>query len=268
MKRDPDGARRPAAGFRGKVEIDFARCNLDGACVDACPTPALRLEREGNGQQARFTIDHGHCVFCGLCEEACPDGTIRLGVEFELAAIDRAGLVTTAIYGGDGGGTETAVAAPRARGLLDRLGRPMRLLHLDAGSCNGCEQELAAASAPGYDLARLGVELVASPHAADGLLVTGTVTPALEEAVRRAFAALRPGAVVIAVGACAIGGGIFAGTEPALGGLDDLVPVDVWIPGCPPRPAAILHGLRVALGRVPPGLSATTWRGDFPASDR
>jgi len=268
--RYPEDPGRPARGFRGKVDVDFTRCTLDGACVDACPTPALRIEGKPGRAGARLMLDHGHCVFCGLCEEACDNGAIRLTAEFELAVTARPDLISTAIYGGRGdAGTTTAKASePRRRSLLERLGRPLQLVHIDAGSCNGCELELAATTSPRHDLARLGVELTASPHAADGLLVTGPVTPAMAEPLRSAHAALRAGARVLAVGACAIGGGIFRAAEPALVGLEELIPVDVWIPGCPPRPEAILHGLLVALGRATPSLTATTWRGDFPASDR
>ena len=133
---------------------------------------------------------------------------------------------------------------------------------VDAGSCNGCELEIAATTNPIYDLERFGIHLVASPRHADLLLVTGPVTRNMEVALRRTYDAAPEPRVVVAVGACGCSGGIFAeGTYAAVGGVDRVVPVDVYIPGCPPRPQAILYGLLVAMGvreaRVGPVVAAS-----------
>ena len=130
------------------------------------------------------------------------------------------------------------------------LSRSLHLRHLDAGSCNACDWELVALLAPYYDLRRLGIDFVASPRHADGVIVTGPVTRNLEAAVRRTWEAVPDPRVVIAVGACAGSGGIVGTSYASAGGVDRVLPVDVYIPGCPPRPEAILFGILVAVGRL------------------
>lgn len=126
-----------------------------------------------------------------------------------------------------------------------------KLRHLDAGSCNGCEAELAALLGPFYDLQRFGIDLVASPRHADGLLLTGPVTRHLEEAVRMTDEATPRPRLVIAVGDCACTGGFCAGSFAVHRGAGAVLAVDVRIPGCPPEPREILRGLLEALGRGP-----------------
>ena len=133
--------------------------------------------------------------------------------------------------------------------IRGRLGRSLHVRQVDAGSCNACEMEIAATTNPIYDLERFGVHLVASPRHADLLLVTGPVTRNMEIALRRTYEAAPDPRIVVAVGACGCSGGIFGeGTYAAVGGVDRVLPVDVYIPGCPPRPQAILNGLLVAMG--------------------
>ncbi|MGZ8439050.1 MAG: NADH-quinone oxidoreductase subunit B family protein [Candidatus Limnocylindrales bacterium] len=147
------------------------------------------------------------------------------------------------------------VAARRLRQTIGRtLGRSIHVRHLDAGSCNGCEWEITALLNPYHDVQRLGIDFVASPRHADLLLVTGIMTRNLEEAARRTYEAMPGPRLVVAVGACAISGGVFAGTYAGRNGIADVLPVDVLVPGCPPRPEALIHGLLVALGRLEPGL--------------
>ena len=130
-----------------------------------------------------------------------------------------------------------------------RLGRSLAIRQIDAGSCNACELEIHALGNPYYDFARFGLHFVASPRHADVLLVTGPVTRNMEIALRRTYEAAPEPRIVVAVGACGCSGGIFGeGTYAALGGVDRVVPVDVYIPGCPPCPQAILNGLLVAMG--------------------
>jgi Ni,Fe-hydrogenase III small subunit len=127
--------------------------------------------------------------------------------------------------------------------------RSLQIRHLDVGSCNGCDWEINALLNPIYDLQRFGLDFVASPRHADCLLVTGAVTRNLEPALWATYEATPDPRLVIAVGACASGGGIVTGSYAVAGGVDRRLPVDVYIPGCPPRPQAILHGLLVALDR-------------------
>src|SRR6187455_746487 len=133
--------------------------------------------------------------------------------------------------------------------IRDILGRALCIRHIDAGSCNGCELEIHALGNPLYNLEGLGIHFVASPRHADLLLVTGPVTRNMEIALRRTYEAAPEPRIVVAVGACGCSGGIFGeGTYAAVGGVDRVVPVDLYIPGCPPRPQAILNGLLVAMG--------------------
>jgi len=144
-------------------------------------------------------------------------------------------------------------AKRRLRSTIETaLGRSLHVRHLDAGSCNGCDWEIAALLNPYYDIQRLGIDFVASPRHADLLLVTGIMTRNLEDAVRRTYEAMPEPRLVIAVGACAISGGVFAGTYAGRNGIREVLPVDVFVPGCPPRPEALIHGLLVAVGRLPP----------------
>ncbi|MEW5992378.1 MAG: NADH-quinone oxidoreductase subunit B family protein [Chloroflexota bacterium] len=144
-------------------------------------------------------------------------------------------------------------AARRLRREIGRtLGRSLHVRHLDTGSCNGCDWEIAALLNPYHDVQRLGIDFVASPRHADLLLVTGVMTRNLEAAARRTYEAMPEPRLVVAVGACAISGGVFASTYAGRDGIADVLPVDVLVPGCPPRPEALIQGLLVAVGRMTP----------------
>jgi Ni,Fe-hydrogenase III small subunit len=129
------------------------------------------------------------------------------------------------------------------------FGRSLAIRQVDAGSCNGCELEIAGLTGPHYDLERFGVHFVASPRHADCLLVTGPVTRNMAEALRRTWQATPDPKFVIAVGDCGRDGGIFRGSYAVVGGVAAVVPVDAVIPGCPPSPAALLAGILEAIGR-------------------
>lgn len=136
-----------------------------------------------------------------------------------------------------------------SRQISRRWKRSLHIRHLDSGSCNGCDWELTALLNPVYDIQRLGIDFVASPRHADLLLVTGVMTRNLEEAARLTYEAMPEPRLVVAVGACAIGGGVFSQTYASAGGIQRVLPVDVFVPGCPPRPEAIIHALLTATGR-------------------
>jgi Ni,Fe-hydrogenase III small subunit/formate hydrogenlyase subunit 6/NADH:ubiquinone oxidoreductase subunit I len=230
-KRPPE---LPSAA-RGLPELDAARCDGTAACVEICPTGAIRLAEPGAG----WSIDPGACIFCGACARACPRDAIVVGHQIELATrAPRAG--------------ETPEAELLRRAIARRFGGSLHVRHLDAGSCNGCDWEMAALLNPYHDVQRLGIDFVASPRHADLLLVTGTMTRNLEEAARRTYEAMPEPRLVVAVGACAIGGGVFAGSYAGRDGIREVLPIDVLIPGCPPRPEALIHGLFLAVGRAAP----------------
>jgi Ni,Fe-hydrogenase III small subunit len=223
-----------------------------------CPTGALS-ERFDAGRR-HVALDLARCVFCGRCAEDPWAGAVAMGRDFELAARSRADLrievvaddpAVPAAGPATGLTADPDAEAARAASEIHRvLGRSLHLRHLDAGSCNACDWELSALLNPVYDVRRLGIDFVASPRHADGVVVTGPVTRNLETAVRRTVEAVPDPRIVIAVGACAASGGIVGEGYASAGGVDKVLPVDVYIPGCPPRPEAILFGILVALGRL------------------
>lgn len=150
-----------------------------------------------------------------------------------------------------------ALAARLGERIQAVLRRSLHLRHLDAGSCNGCDWEIQALLGPAYDIQRLGIDIVASPRHADAVLVTGSVTRHLEQAVRMTHEAMPSPGLVIAIGACALGGGVLQGSYCTAGGVHNVLPVDISIPGCPPRPQALLHGLLLAVDRIEQRLQGT-----------
>lgn len=241
--------------------IDFNRCVACDGCARACPTGAIQTASAPG--LTTLTLSYAACIQCQACVTACVDGAIGVSHEVDVAAYTRSQLARRASFEIDaasGRGTLIRVDAVEGPGLHEsaerlrarirgRLGRSLHVRQVDAGSCNGCELEIAATANPFYDLERFGIHLVASPRHADVLLVTGPVTRNMEIALRRTYEAAPEPRIVVAVGACGCSGGIFGDTTYAsLGGVDRVVPVDVYVPGCPPRPQAILNGLLVAMG--------------------
>ena len=219
-----------------------------------CPAGAISEHFDAEGRHV--ALDLARCVFCGRCAEDPWADAVAMGRDFELAARCRDDLRIEVVAddppsSGGAPAPDRDTEAARASSEIHRvLGRSLHLRHLDAGSCNACDWELAALLNPVYDVRRLGIDFVASPRHADGVVVTGPVTRNLETAVRRTVEAIPDPRVVIAVGACAASGGIVGEGYASAGGVDRVLPVDVYIPGCPPRPEAILFGILVAIGRL------------------
>lgn len=242
--------------------IDFSRCTACDDCARACPTGAIAAAEPDAGVKT-LSLSYAACIQCRECVTQCPEQVVTVSTGIEVAAYSREQLAQTASFSVDAAtgrhtfkGMETqpglslSESAARLRERIrGRLGRSLHVRQVDAGSCNGCELEIAATTNPLFDLERFGIHLVASPRHADLLLVTGPVTRNMEIALRRTYEAAPEPRVVVAVGACGCSGGIFReGTYAAVGGVDRVVTVDVYIPGCPPRPQAILNGLLVAMG--------------------
>jgi Ni,Fe-hydrogenase III small subunit/formate hydrogenlyase subunit 6/NADH:ubiquinone oxidoreductase subunit I len=254
----------PSPNFRGRPVIDFGKAVDCLPAARVCPTGALKVQDDSRTR--KVSLDLGFCIFCGLCAEASPEGAIRMSHESELAVRQRSHLVSMAQYRLDGGGKQQflkmasvdgsdaesgATAEQKLNKKIHRvLGRSLQIRQVDAGSCNGCEVEITGLNSPIYDAERLGIRFVASPRHADMLLVTGPVTRNMEIPLKKAYDATPEPRLVVAVGACGCSGGIFGCNYASLGGVDQVIPVDVYIPGCPPPPQALLHGLLLAVGRL------------------
>jgi Ni,Fe-hydrogenase III small subunit/ferredoxin len=223
--------------YRGRPAIDPAKC-VDGcaACAEACPTHAI--ETAGG-----LSLDLGKCLFCTACAEACPTGAITHTREHRMAVEKRDHLVMT--------GGEYELAQRMGADLYRVLGRALRLREVCAGSCNGCDLDTNVLNTVGWDLSRFGIQFVASPRHADGLLVTGPITRNMQFALMETYEAIPGPKIVIALGACAISGGPYRGSGQANDGVKDLLPIDLFIPGCPPHPLTILDGLVRLIGRLP-----------------
>ena len=213
----------PAPSFQGLPEWQEQSCNQCGLCADVCPTKAINLQ---SGKIDSFwSVDPKKCIFCGYCVDVCQQAIVQSG-QYELA--------------------ESVVQVPHVQAFKHSV----HIRHLDSGSCNACEWEMTTLTGPVYDIQRLGFDFVPSPRHADVLMVTGPVTRNLEIAVRKTFAATPAPKLMLAVGTCACSGGICGKSYASSGGVDNIIPVDVFIPGCPPRPQALIHGLLKAVGRA------------------
>lgn len=190
-------------------------------------------------------LDVGACLFSPEEASACPAGAIAYTRDYRMAATARADLLTP-----EG---QVALARQLDAGMRRLFGRSLRLRSVAAGSCNGCEAELVALGNVVFDLTRFGVQFVASPRHADGIVVTGAVNVNMRVALKKTYEAVPDPKIVIAVGACAITGGPFRGSPEVAGGVGELLPVDLWIPGCPPHPYTLLDGLLRLLGALEPG---------------
>ncbi len=259
----PSTPARLSEHFRGRPEFDLERWRDARPAADVCPTGAITFRDENDARQV--TIDLGLCVFCGQCADVSIDNSVRMTRDFELAARQRSELVLSAQYSlhpdgshrqlmaGPSAAPETAVdqaGRKLAENVKKVLGRSLAIREVDAGSCNGCELEIVALNNPVHDIERFGIHFVASPRHADMLLVTGPVTRNMELALRKTYDATPDPKVVVAAGACGISGGIFGVNYATRGGVDQVIPVDVYVPGCPPRPEALLHGILLAVDRL------------------
>ncbi len=227
----PDKPDIPIEGYRGLPEREADKCMLCGRCSEVCQTEAISVNAKTD---MAWSLDPKRCLFCGYCVEACPKGALKMSLIYELA--ERAAATQA-----PGSSVEAASAVKQV------LGRSIHIRHLDSGSCNACEWEMTTLTGPVYDIQRLGFNFVASPRHADLLMVTGPVTRNLEIAVKKTYSATPAPKIVVAVGTCACSGGICGQSYASAGGVNQILPVDIYIPGCPPRPQALIHGLLQAM---------------------
>jgi len=230
-------------GVFGMPRFEPERCEPECAeCAAACPTAAITVEANDTGKE-RLAVDYGRCVVCQLCVEACPADAARASFDWAFGTRERSDLL---VSGGDR-------PIEKSRRGDNRAGfrRSLHIRHVDAGSCNGCESELQALNNPFYNLHRFGIFFTPSPRFADLLLVTGPVTYAMREPLRRAYEAMPEPRWVMAAGTCAVSGGVAGGGYATGNGLEGVLSVDLYLPGCPPNPAAVIEALLMFLDRVP-----------------
>ena len=244
--------------FLGRPELMLPDAATGGAermllAAEHCPTGAYSL---ANGMPA---LDMGRCTFCGLCAKACPDG-VRFTGDYRLGAMRREDLIVRPAAAAarvetydpeldsDNDADAQALALTQATAALFK--RSFRIRQVSAAGCNACEADCNVLGTIVFDLARFGIDYVASPRHADAVLITGPVPRNMQRALRKCYAAVPTPKLVLAVGACAISGGLFAELDQNACGADPILPVSYYIPGCPPHPYTILHGLLNLLGRV------------------
>jgi Ni,Fe-hydrogenase III small subunit/Pyruvate/2-oxoacid:ferredoxin oxidoreductase delta subunit len=224
--------------YHGLPVLDGARCP-DGCrdCADACPTDAIGWDDQG------LRLDLGRCLYCSECVEKCPAEAVHFTQEYRLAARHREDMVLRS-------GRELELARPLEPRMLRLFGRSLKLRQVSAGGDNAAEADLNVLSTVVFDMGRFGIQFVASPRHADGLVVTGPVSKNMKLALLKTYEAVPTPKIVIAVGASAISGGIFRDLPEVHNGVDSVLPVDLFIPGNPPHPLTILDGLLQLIGRL------------------
>jgi len=249
----------------GALRVEPSRCPPGcQACAQVCPTAAISIPGSAREQThlqkidaippqqppasaaPGLTLDLGRCLFCSACAEVCPAGAITPTGKYQMSVRRRSDL-----HLGAPGMEEVRLAEALDAQLRRLFGRSLRLRQVSAGGCNACEADTNVLGTIGWDLGRFGIQFVASPRHADGLLITGPVTRNMQLALRKTYEATPSPKLVIATGACAISGGPFVDLPEVLNGAESVLKVDLFIPGCPPHPLTILDGLLRLLGRLP-----------------
>jgi Ni,Fe-hydrogenase III small subunit/NAD-dependent dihydropyrimidine dehydrogenase PreA subunit len=221
------------SGFRGFPLLDVEKCTGScPACGAICPTGALALNP--------LRLDLGKCIFCGECERTCPGQAVRFSPAYRLGASNREALTITSGQSAE----DFHRGAIAIRGKINRVfGHSLKLRQVSAGGCNGCEMELAACGNVNFDMGRFGIDFVASPRHADGIVITGPITRHMAPALNDAYLSVSEPKIVILAGSCAISGGLFADSTQVARSFLGSHTVDLYVPGCPPHPLTFIHAL-------------------------
>lgn len=235
----PDLYAAQPGGFRGKPVIAATPCtNSCQACVDVCPSQAVTLQPKGIDPVA---IDLGRCVLCGDCAPVCPSAKLSFSNDVKLCTTTRQALTVTAAH-------PNIEPLQVSAALKKRFGRSLKLRSVSAGGCNGCEMEINAWGNVNFDLGRYGIDMVASPRHADGLVLSGPITRNMMAALQICWDAIPEPKLVIAVGACAISGGVFADNDTLAREFLTQYPPTLYVPGCPAHPLTFISGIMDLLG--------------------
>lgn len=224
--------------FRGLPKLCNSNCNSCAACLNVCPTGALKLNP--------LSIDMGKCTFCGACKNVCKTGAIDFSNFYKLSATSADKLVITEDM------TEeefSKVAIEVKKEIKKVFGKSLKLRQVSAAGCNGCEMELNACSNVNFDMGRFGIDFVASPRHADGLVITGPISKNMAYALEDCYKSTPDPKVVILCGACAISGGVFKDSSKLNREFLQKYPIDLYIPGCPVHPLTFINGILGLIGR-------------------
>ncbi|MEA3464505.1 MAG: NADH-quinone oxidoreductase subunit NuoB [Thermodesulfobacteriota bacterium] len=223
--------------FRGLPVIEHQHCQPDcSQCIEYCPFDALKKVA------GKLELDMGLCLFCPECSAICEHGALSFSRDYHLASRTRTGLIVDE--------TEFKMVEALDAKMKKLFGRSLKLRQVSTGGCNACEADLNVLGTLNFDLGRFGIQFVASPRHADGIIVTGPVTENMKSALLDTYAAIPEPKLVIASGACAIGGGPFKDSPETNNGIGDILPVDLYIPGCPPHPYTALDAMLRLMGQL------------------
>lgn len=218
--------------FRGLPLVDDSVCAKCGSCKKVCPTGALEINP--------IRIDLNKCTFCGACERLCPNNAIKFSSFYKLGADKKEKLIVNSKTTEE----DFYKNAIEVRKEINKIfGHSLKLRQVSAGGCNGCEMELNACSNANFDMGRFGIDFVASPRHADGIVITGPISKNMAYALEDCYKSTPDPKIVILTGACALSGGVFQDSAEINREFLDKYKVDLFIPGCPIHPLTFINAV-------------------------